>query len=89
MPLYYFRCTGCSTESKLILEPADANTLLACKHCHEPLQRTPKPPTTRIVEQLDNGLMGRRLEREADAERLYKERSRQDPRNDHKDDDIV
>ena len=38
------------------------------------------PTSARLLETLDNGLMARRVERPADAERLYKERARQDNR---------
>lgn len=89
MPLYYFLCTGCGNQSRRILSATAASSTLECKECHAPLQRTPKPPTTRVVETLDNHVMGRKLEREADAERLYRDRSKSDPRNNHKDDDIV
>lgn len=38
--------------------------------------------TTNVMEVLDNGLMPRKLERLADAQRLYKERSKIDPLKD-------
>lgn len=44
--------------------------------------RNPKPPTSNVVERLDNGFMARAVERPADAERLYKERARQSELND-------
>lgn len=45
-----------------------------CKSCQSPLVRTPKAPTTRVVERLDNGLMVKALERLADAPELHRER---------------
>jgi hypothetical protein len=42
------------------------------------LVRTPKPPTSQVTEVLDNGAMPKRLERLADAERLYRERAEAD-----------
>jgi hypothetical protein len=46
------------------------------------LKRTPKAPTAQVTETLDNGFMARRVERPAEAERLYKERARLDPLKD-------
>jgi len=49
-----------------------------CPICKVPMTRESEAPTSRVVEVLDSGLMSRRVERPADAERLYKERADKD-----------
>lgn len=49
---------------------------LECPKCNHPwVWRIASAPTTSIVERLDNGLMTRPVERPADSERLFRERS--------------
>lgn len=49
---------------------------LECPKCnHHLVKRITSAPTTSIVERLDNGLMTRPVERPADSERLFRERS--------------
>ncbi len=81
MPLYHFRCDACGKQVRKLLTPAQSGEPRACPEdtCSGSLLRTPKPPTSNVVETLDNGFMVRRLERPADAERLYKERAAKDP----------
>jgi hypothetical protein len=73
MPLYYFRCRSCHLEQRRILKPEEALGL-RCS-CTGELERTPRPPSARVTETLDNGVMTKRLERLADAERLFSERN--------------
>lgn len=42
--------------------------------CGLEMVRDPRPPSSRVTEVLDNGLMNKRLERLADAERLFADR---------------
>lgn len=65
-----------------ILTPTQASAEQACPACSKPLKRTPKPPTAQVMETLDNGFMARRIERPADAERLYAERAKADGKSD-------
>lgn len=53
-----------------------------CPTCSKPLKRTPKPASTSIMETLDNGLMPRKVERLANAEEIFHDRSQieNDPR---------
>ena len=44
--------------------------------CTGILKRTPVAFTSQIVETLDNGIMTRRLERLADAEKIFEERAK-------------
>lgn len=84
MPLYNFKCSGsCRTTRRKILEPDKLNTIIG-KTCWKPdcggvWERDPTGPTNQVYERLDNGLMPRAVERLADAERLFKERAKNDP----------
>lgn len=74
MPLYHFRCEACLTVKRRILTPEQSkNASETCPECGAGMVRDVKPPTARVVEVLDNGAMSRRVERLADAERLFRE----------------
>lgn len=73
MPLYYFKCSHCGKTSRRILKPEEVAGQTCT--CGAFTTRDPQPPTTRVVETLDNGVMTRPVERLADAERLFKERN--------------
>lgn len=78
MPLYYFKCDGlCQAQQRRLLPAAKGNEPWPCPKpdCGGTMRRAPKPPTTNVVERLDNGFMPRAIERPADAERLYHERA--------------
>lgn len=82
MPLYYYRCCKCGQSQRKIQAPEEAVKLQECSRdipgkgpCGYVLQREPRPPSTQVMETLDNGVMTKRLERLADAERLFKERN--------------
>lgn len=77
MPVYYFECPICHWPTRRILEPKESKDPIPCMTdgCAGILKRTPKPPTSRITETLDNGVMVRRLERLADAEQIHQERA--------------
>ena len=55
--------------------------LLFCPQCGGKMSVEDPTPTATVKETLDNGYMTRKLERPADAERLYRERAANDPRN--------
>jgi hypothetical protein len=74
MPLYYFECCKCHKPHRKILTVDEAMKIQACE-CGYTLRRTPQPPSARVTEVIDNGIMPRRLERLADAERLFAERN--------------
>lgn len=76
MPLYYYACPGCGAEVKKIRSPERAGDEVSCRGCGGQMRRSPRGPTTTTKETLDNGLMTRRVERPANAEELYRERSR-------------
>lgn len=86
MPLYYFKCTDVDcpgTGRQLVTKAAYligtlGRSTLPCAVCGKPMERDPRPASSRVTETLDNGVMSRRVERPADAERLYKERARAD-----------
>ena len=72
MPLYYFECQTCKKTVRRVCSPKDLKAPVCCGGS---MTRTPRPPTSRCVEVLDNGVMTKRLERLTDAERLYHERA--------------
>ncbi len=83
MPLYYYRCCKCHQPQRKIQTPEEATKLQVCgkpvegktDSCGYTLRREPKPPSSQVTETLDNGVMTKRLERLADAERLFAERN--------------
>jgi hypothetical protein len=76
MPIYYYQCPRCFIQTrKLLAGPKEAETEIFLCKCGTPLGRSPKAPTTRITETLDNGAMVRKLERLADAEQIHHERA--------------
>jgi putative FmdB family regulatory protein len=74
MPVYNYRCLECDKAERRIHEPSA--DLQVCKTCGSVLVREMKPPTARVVEVLDNGVMSKRVERFADAERVYHEHAK-------------
>lgn len=75
MPLFRYLCPDCKVDvSKL--HAAKERPSFVCPACGGALVRNPKGPSTQVVERLDNGAMGKAVERLADAERLYSERSK-------------
>lgn len=89
MPKYNFTCSTCGARrTRIFLQPWRMQTIATqeaskrCpRGCTEPMGRDDPAVTTAVVETLDNGAMSRKVERFADAERLYKERAAGDPRN--------
>jgi hypothetical protein len=79
MSLYHFECSGCEEATRRLLEPSAASSQI-CKKCGCKLTRVPNPPSAHVVEVLDNGIMPHKVERFKDAERLYRERAKNDPR---------
>lgn len=78
MPLYHFACEACQLAVRRIMAAADVGQA-RCPACSGPLRRDARGPTVKVTETLDNGFMVRKLERLADAERLFKERAATDP----------
>jgi putative FmdB family regulatory protein len=74
MPVYNYRCEPCDKAIRRIHEPD--GDIQICRTCGAVLVRTMKPPTARVVEVLDNGAMSKRVERLADAERIYSEHAK-------------
>lgn len=76
MPMYHYRCEPCRTDAMLLRKPEKAKDPAICPGCQQPMTRDPKPPTSMVKETLDNGIMGRRVERLANIEEIGKERSK-------------
>lgn len=72
MPLYYYYCSECSLEKKRIV---DVPVEQPCPKCNKNMARSPRPPTSQVMEVVDNGLMSKRVERLNDIESILKERS--------------
>lgn len=74
--MYYLVCDGCHKRQRKICK---ANELASqsCGDCKSHLSRDPEPhpPSSQATEVLDNGIMTKKLERLADAERLFKDRN--------------
>jgi transcription elongation factor Elf1 len=76
MPLYNFSCPVCGKATRRILVPEDLDyTEVRCAKCDTIMEYSPKPPTTRITETLDNGAMVKKVERLSDAEEIYRDRA--------------
>jgi hypothetical protein len=78
--LYYLSCLACGHEAARFLKTAKEATEQACAFCQGPMKRNPRPPSSQVMETLDNGHMGRKVERLKDAEELHQDRARNDPR---------
>jgi hypothetical protein len=75
MPLYHFACSHCHKNRRKILAPEEVGAAVVICECGEFMDRKARPPTSKIIETLDNGAMVRKVERPADAEQLYRERA--------------
>ncbi len=77
MPIYFFSCADCLEEARKLLKPEALDSMVFfCPKCHKPMERSPQPPTSRVTETLDNGIMVRKVERLADAEQIHRERAK-------------
>lgn len=79
MPLYHFKCTSCDWSGRRLIESTEV-AKQTCSECSRPVKREPRPPSTHVIETLDNGHMVKKVERFADAEHLFRERAKNDPR---------
>lgn len=75
MPLFYFHCNKCDKTFFKLLDPEKGKSPYPCPDCQELANRKPKAPSTMCYETVDNGLMGKKVVRPADAERIFKERA--------------
>jgi hypothetical protein len=86
MALFRFNCDSCKKNPIAKFGSTAAQALIKygtrCGKCGGKMVRIVKPPTTNVVEKLDSPYMVRPIERPADAERLFKERSKRDPLKD-------
>lgn len=76
MPLYHFVCKTCQKKTRKILD-ATASQLVSLQlscDCGGSLEREQVDgPSSQKVETLDNGIMTKKVERLADAERIFDE----------------
>jgi hypothetical protein len=78
MPLFYFGCPNseCQEQFFKMTDIATARGGYKCPKCDTVSPRTPKAPSSRVVEVVDNGMMAKRLERLPEAGRVFKEREK-------------
>lgn len=81
MPLYRFFCQSCEREWRKLLAAGQQKLPQPCRKCTNLMVRVPGAPSTQVLEELDNGLMAKKVTRLKDAEKLAKERAASDPRN--------
>jgi hypothetical protein len=79
MPAYNFLCTKCGTAFRKLYSVEQFNaeknsTSCTRKGCGYVAGHLGGSPSSQTMEVLDSGLMPRRLERLAEAERIFKER---------------
>jgi len=80
MPSYKFECKKCGKPVQRILLAGDQKKPQIHKDCGGDLVRVGAGPSVLVKETLDNGAMPHAVERLKDAEQLYKDRARNDPR---------
>lgn len=78
MPALTMVCPKCGHKKRLLRPAGVTNVTYACVCGQTMVREFGAQASARIVEVLDNGLMTRRVERLADAERLFKERAEAD-----------
>lgn len=71
MPLFYYTCAKCAKTTRKILSKPEVSIKCECGHDAE---RSARGGSSMVMESLDNGVMTKKLERLADAERLFHER---------------
>lgn len=79
MPLFKLTCPNGHRKNLLTTTSSwdkVPNEKKKCHVCSETMSRSGTGPTANVKESLDNGLQVRKVERYADAERLYKERNK-------------
>jgi predicted nucleic acid-binding Zn ribbon protein len=62
MPLYTYKCSGCSAVIQKLLDPALSKDVQICPHDGTILIRTPRMASAQVKEIVDNGLYTRRVE---------------------------
>ena len=76
MPVFHYICFKCNTPPiRKLLSVTQSKEDQLCLICKEKMKRQPTAPTVQVKEKLDNGAMTKAIERYAEAERLFKERS--------------
>ncbi|NBT57368.1 hypothetical protein EBT16_01145 [bacterium] len=76
MPLYHFICKECQKKTRKILDVGASGLVslqLNCTCGGELNREQSDGPSAQKVETLDNGIMTKKIERLADAERIYYE----------------
>lgn len=77
--LIKFVCKGCGKRRRMLFDSAGDVKAPSCS-CGQVLVRDADPPSSSMMETLDNGVMPRALERFQNAEELHKDHAASDPR---------
>lgn len=81
MPKFDLVCECGAHRSRILPKrPKLADPVRSCFDCGRQM-KIEVNTTSQVVETLDNGAMSRKVERLSDAERLWKDRADNDPRN--------
>ena len=82
MPVYVVICPKCAVEDRRFLKGVEGLAGLTCRtpQCGGLVVRLPQNPTVHNKEVLDLPHMLKPVERYVDAEQLYEDRSKMDPR---------
>ena len=76
MPAFNLVCTECGEKQTRVLFNKTNLPKLVCIFCSGKVKRVVKGPSLQVKERLDNGIMVRAVERLANAEELFDDRSK-------------
>lgn len=75
--LVNLRCQGCGVEQKRMVRSIQDRP--PCSTCGGATERAPLPPSVKVEETVDNGIMARRVTRLANADELFRNRRPKTP----------
>lgn len=82
MPKFDLACECGARRSRILPKrPKPGDPVRNCLTCGRQMKIEVGNQSSQVIETLDNGAMSRKVERLADAERLWKDRADSDPRN--------
>lgn len=79
MPLFYWKCNECNVQLTRIYSFKESQNGEICSKCNNKMTRSEKGVNAQVYETLDNGLMSKKIERLADAQRIFSDHSKTDP----------
>lgn len=82
MPLYRYICVKCEIDINKRFSVERSKELVNCDQCGTVLSRNPAPPSSRVTEFIDNGIVTKRVELVKDIGEIMKKRSKEHQRKD-------